>query len=414
MNAEIVAVGSEMLTPQKIDTNSLYLTDQLNSLGVEVVQKCIVGDDRQRLSDVVQAAMSRSQVIVVTGGLGPTEDDVTRDAVAAAAGRGMHFNQDICDAIAERFRRFNRKMAEINKRQAYVIDGAEVLPNSKGTAPGQWLETDGAIIMLLPGPPNELIGLWETEVMPRLQSKLPPQVLRTRFYRVAGMTESDVDNTVAPIYTRYANPVCTILAASGDIQLHLRARCGTADEAESLLIEVGAQIEIALGERLYTSMGESLESRVGAMLAERSQTICVAESCTGGMLAERFTNIPGSSRYFYGGFVTYTNETKARLLGIDLDVIEREGPVSDVVARAMADGAKNKLGTDYALSVTGIAGPDGGSEELPVGSVFVGFATPNGTHTRSLRVPGDRHLVRMFASNAALDMLRLYLLRNLR
>jgi nicotinamide-nucleotide amidase len=412
MNAEIVAVGSEMLTPQKIDTNSLYLTDQLNSLGVEVVQKCIVGDDRRRLSDVVQTAMSRSQVVIITGGLGPTEDDVTRDAVADAVKRGMHFDQEICDAIAERFRRFNRKMAEINKRQAYVIDGAEVLRNPRGTAPGQWLETGDAVIMLLPGPPNELIGLWETQVMPRLQAKLPPQVLRTRFYRVAGMTESDVDNTVAPIYTRYTNPACTILAASGDIQLHLRARCGTAEEAESLLIEVGAQIEIALGEKLYTTVGESLESRVGAMLAERSKTIGVAESCTGGMLAERLTSIAGSSRYFFGGFVTYTNETKAKLLGIDLDVIEQQGAVSEVVARAMAHGVRNKLGTDYGLSVTGIAGPDGGSEELPVGSVFIGFATPDGTHARELRLPGDRHLVRMFASNAALDMLRLYLLRN--
>jgi nicotinamide-nucleotide amidase len=411
MDAEIVAVGSEMLTPQKIDTNSLYLTDQLNALGVEVVQKCVVGDDRQRLADVVRAAMERSRIVVVTGGLGPTEDDVTRDAVASALGRGLHFDQGICDRIAERFRKFNRKMAEINKRQAYVIDGAEVLPNARGTAPGQWLNTDHAVIALLPGPPSELKGLWEAEVMPRLQAKLPPQVLRTRFYRVAGMTESDVDLTVAPIYTRYTNPACTILAAAGDIQLHLRARCETAEDAERLLAEVGSQIETALGERLYTCSGEPLEACIGAMLAARLQTVCVAESCTGGMLAERITNTPGSSRYFAGGFITYWDDVKSTLLGIDREVIRREGAVSDAVARAMASSARERFSTDYALSVTGVAGPEGGTEALPVGSVYVGLATREGVHVRSLRLPGDRGRIRTLATNAALDMLRLHLIQ---
>jgi nicotinamide-nucleotide amidase len=409
MNAEIVAVGSEMLTPQKIDTNSLYLTDQLNSLGVEVVQKCVVGDDRERLAVVIRAAIDRSDVIIVTGGLGPTEDDVTRDATAIAIGRGLHFDESIADAIAERFRRLNRRMAEINKRQAYVIDGAEPLRNPRGTAPGQWMEADGSIIVLLPGPPNELVGLWEDEVFLRLQTKLPPQVIRTRFYRVAGMTESDVDNTVAPIYTRYANPSCTILAAAGDIQLHLRARCDTVELAERLLSEVGSQIETALGERLYTDCGQPLEACVGDTLSSYGQTICVAESCTGGMLAERLTEVAGSSRYFYGGFVTYTNAVKTRLLGVDAQLLEREGAVSDAVARAMAQGARERLNTDYAISVTGIAGPDGGTETIPVGTVFIGLASPRGVHVRNLRLPGDRNRVRTFAVNAALDMLRLHL-----
>jgi nicotinamide-nucleotide amidase len=412
MNAEIVAVGSEMLTPQKIDTNSLYLTDQLNSLGVEVVQKCVIGDDRNRLAAMVREAAARSGLVIVTGGLGPTEDDVTRDAVAAALGRAAHFDQAICDTIAERFRRFNRTMAEINKRQAYVIDGAEVLPNDRGTAPGQWVDAGSAIVVLLPGPPNELKAMWESQVMPRLQARLPVQVIRTKFYRVAGMTESDVDNTVAPVYTRYTNPACTILAAAGDIQLHLRARCDTCEQAEALLAEVGSQIEAALGERLYTRTGDALEACVGEMLASRSQTICVAESCTGGMLAERLTDVAGSSRYFPGGFVTYSNELKVKLLGVDEEVLEREGAVSETVAQAMAEGARKALGTDYALSVTGIAGPDGGTEEKPVGTVFIGLATPRGTHTKGIRLPGDRDRVRIFAVNAALDMLRLHLLRD--
>jgi nicotinamide-nucleotide amidase len=410
MNAEIVAVGSEMLTPQRIDTNSLYLTDQLNSLGVEVVQKCIVGDDRQRLTETLRGCISRSNIIIVTGGLGPTEDDVTRDAVAAALGRGMHFDQSICEGLIERFRRFNRKMAEINKRQAYVIDEAEVLPNDRGSAPGQWIETANAFVMLLPGPPKELTAMWERQCMPRLQAKLPPQVIRTRFYRVAGMTESDVDQTIAPIYTRYANPACTILAATGDIHVHLRARCNTDEMAEALLREVGSEIEASLGMHLYTCTGESLEECVGALLAERGQTVCVAESCTGGMLGERLTDVAGSSRYFRGGFITYSDELKTRLLGVDSELLERETAVSDAVARAMALGARTRLGTDYALSTTGIAGPGGGTEETPAGTVFIGLATPSSVHARTFRWVAERNRLRTIAVNTALDFLRLHLL----
>jgi nicotinamide-nucleotide amidase len=410
MDAEIVAVGSEMLTPQKIDTNSLFLTDQLNSLGVEVVQKCIVGDDRERLGNVIRAAVARSNIVIVTGGLGPTEDDVTRDAVAAALGRGMQFRQDICDTIAERFRRFNRKMADINKRQAFVIDGAEVLPNDRGSAPGQWVDIGDSIVMLLPGPPKELMAMWELQCLPRLQSKLPPQVIRTRFYRVAGMTESDVDQAIAPIYMKYTNPACTILAAPSDIHVHLRARCNTGEQADALLEEVGSQIESMLGVRLYTCTGEPIEACVGAMLVERAQTMSVAESCTGGLLAERLTEIPGSSRYFRGGFVTYSNEAKVRLLGVDAAMLEKEGAVSDPVARAMAAAARERMSVDYALSVTGVAGPDGGTEQTPVGTVFIGLATPSGVHARRIRFPGDRNRIRALAAQTALDLLRLHLI----
>jgi len=414
MNAEIVAVGSELLTPQKIDTNSLFLTDQLNSLGVEVVQKCIVGDDRARLAEAIRSAAARSQVVIVTGGLGPTEDDVTRDAAAAALGRGMQFSQAICDTIAERFRRFNRKMAEINKRQAFVVDGAEVLPNDRGSAPGQWIDADSAIIMLLPGPPKELMAMWELQCLPRLQLKLPPQVIRARFYRIAGMTESDVDQSIAPIYTRYTNPACTILAGPSDIQVHLRARCDTAEEAEALLAEVGSQIEPILGNRLYTCTGESLEECIGAILVERGETVSVAESCTGGRLAERLTQVPGSSGYFVGGFITYSNDAKVKLLGVDAGMLEKQGAVSDLVARAMAVGARDKLGAAYALAVTGVAGPDGGTEQVPVGTVYIGLATPSGVHATHVRLPGDRSRVRTMAAQTALDLLRLHLVGHTR
>ena len=252
--------------------------------------------------------------------------------------------------------------------------------------------------------------MWELQCMARLRAKLPPQVIRTRFYRIAGMTESDVDHTIAPIYTKYANPACTILAGPSDIQVYLRARCDTGEQAEALLREVGSQIESILGVRLYTCTGETMEECIGAMLIDRAQTVSAAESCTGGMLAARLTETPGSSRYFSGGFVTYSNEAKVRLLGVDAAMLEKEGAVSDAVARAMAEGARETLGTDYALSITGVAGPDGGSDQTPVGTVFIGLATPSDVHAKSFRLPGDRNRIRTIAAQTALDMLRLHLL----
>jgi nicotinamide-nucleotide amidase len=401
-DAEIIAIGSELLTPQKIDTNSLYLTDQLNALGVEVVRKTVVGDERQRLTDTILGAVARSQIIVLTGGLGPTEDDLTRDAVASALGRTLHFNQGICDTIEERFRRFNRKMVEINRRQAYIIDGADILPNDRGTAPGQWINHQGATIMLLPGPPNELKAMYENHCLPRLQKSLPAQVLRTRHFRVVGMPESDLDQMIAPIYTRYANPVTTILAVSGEIHIHLRSRCATAEEADKLLDEVAAQIEPLLGDRIYSRNGDSLEKTVGDLLRARHAWLSVAESATGGLLGARITSSPAASDHFAGGFLTYSNEMKTKLLGVPAELIEQHTAVSEPVAKAMAEGARDRTGSDYALSITGYAGPDGEQ----VGLVFIGLATPNGSEVRRVQFPGDRERIRAFSTNTALDLLR--------
>ncbi|MBV8897680.1 MAG: damage-inducible protein CinA, partial [Acidobacteriaceae bacterium] len=254
-DAEIIAVGTELLSPQKVDTNSLYLTDQLNALGVEVVRKSIVGDERALLTETIRTALSRAQIVILTGGLGPTEDDVTRDAASAALDRRLIFNDDVCNWLIERFKRFNRNMAENNKRQAYILDGADILQNDWGTAPGQWIEHNGAVVMLLPGPPRELKSIFPARCLPKLEQMLPAQVIRTRFYRVAGMGESDLDTLIAPVYTKYTNPVTTILAAASDIQIHLRARCTNAGEAETLLEEVGAPIEALLGDRLYSADG---------------------------------------------------------------------------------------------------------------------------------------------------------------
>ena len=406
MNAEIIAIGSELLTPQRVDTNSLFITDQLNVLGIEVTMKTIVGDDRARLTAVIAAGMIRSEVIVLTGGLGPTEDDVTRDAVGAALGLGQAYHPEIEQAIEARFKRSGRKMAENNKRQALVLETAEILPNERGTAPGQWIEKSGRVVMLLPGPPNEMKPMFAGQCIPKLKAKLPPLVIRTRFYRVAGMPESDLDLLIAPVYTKYTNPVTTILAAPSDIQIHLRARCETELEAKQLLAEVGAPIEELLGDRIYSCNGDPLEATLGALLRARQVTLSVAESCTGGMLAERITSVAGSSDYFLGGFLTYTDGMKTALLGVDPALLGRHTAVSEEAAIAMAQGARARSGSNFALSVTGVAGPSGGTEANPVGTVFIGMAHGAGAEAKRLKLFGDRQRIRVMATQTAMDWLR--------
>jgi competence/damage-inducible protein CinA-like protein len=283
-DAEIVAVGSELLTPGKIDTNSLFLTDHLNALGIAVVRKSIVGDERELLASTVRNALSRARIILLTGGLGPTEDDVTRDAVAIALDRPLVFRQDLLDEIENKFRKFGRKMTENNRRQAYLVEGAEVLENPRGTAVGQWIDFMDRMILLLPGPPRELNPMFTGLCVPRFAARLPAQVLRTRFYRVTGMGESELDAVIAPVYTRYQNPATTILAGGGDLQIHLRARCASAEEAEGLLAEVGDPILRLLGNRVYSTDGDALETVIGKRLREAKATLAVAESCTGGLV----------------------------------------------------------------------------------------------------------------------------------
>jgi nicotinamide-nucleotide amidase len=404
-DAEIIAVGSELLTHDRIDTNSLFLTDQLNALGIEVRRKLIVGDDRARLESAVRHALDQMQVVVLTGGLGPTEDDLTREAVAAALDRQLIFSTEILGWIEERFRRFQRKMAENNRRQAWLVEGAEPLPNPRGTAPGQWIEWHGRAIMLLPGPPHELKPLFTTECVPRLQKLLPPQVIRTRYYRVAGMGESDLDQLIAPVYNKVQNPATTILAGPGDIQIHLRARAATAEEAESLLAQIAPQIEALLGDRIYSYNGDLLEAVVGQKLRAQHATLAVAESITGGLLAERITNIPGASDYFLGGFLVYTNRMKTDLLGVDPALIEQHTAVSEPVAQAMAEGARSRTGATYAVSITGEAGPESSTGAVP-GTVIIGFAGPTGSEARRVQLGGDRNRIRTLAAQTALDSLR--------
>jgi nicotinamide-nucleotide amidase len=406
MDAEIIAVGSEMLTPERVDTNSLYLTRELNNLGIEVVAKCVIGDSLERLADAVRGSLSRTGIVILSGGLGPTEDDLTRDAVAQALDRKLVFHPEIAEALEQRFLQMRRKMAEVNKRQAFILEGAAILTNDRGTAPGQWVEDSRGVVVLLPGPPHELKSMFERQCLPRLTRYAPKQAIRTAFFRVTGMAESELDELISPVYKKYENPATTILAANGDLQIHLRARCATEVEADVLLAEVLGPIELLLGDRLYSRNGDPLEMVVGGMLRKRRATVVVAESCTGGMLGERFTSVAGSSDYFVGGFITYNNEMKIEQLGVKPETLAEFGAVSKETAEAMAAGAKRRANATYALSVTGVAGPDGGDKKVPVGTVWVGIADAGGTHAVHRQFIGDRQRIRVFTTQMALDLLR--------
>ena len=406
MNAEIIAIGSEMLTPQRVDTNSLFLTEQLNSIGVEVTMKAVVGDSLNRLAEAIRCAMKRAEIVVLSGGLGPTEDDVTRDAVAMLLDRREIFDASIARKLEERFVRAGRTMSEVNRRQAFVIEGADVLPNDRGTAPGQWLEESGVVIILLPGPPHELKAMFTRQCLPRLARLAPKQAIHTLILRVAGMAESDLDQLISPVYKKYENPATTVLAAAGDIQVHLRARCATDAEAMALIAEVAGPIELLLGDRIYSRNGDPLEVVVGQMLRKVPATLSVAESCTGGLLGERITSVPGSSEYFLGGLITYTNRMKTEWLGVPEQTLAQFGAVSAETAEAMAAGVRRRTGSTYAISITGVAGPDAGGEEAPVGTVYIGVADAAGCQVHHRIFMGDRARIRAFAAQLALDHLR--------
>lgn len=406
MNAEIIAVGSELLTPYRSDTNSLYLTDKLNTLGIEVHFKTVVGDDRARLGEAFRVALGRSDLIILTGGLGPTEDDINREVVAEVLVRPLREIEEIREHIENRFARIGRTMSENNVRQAMVPEGAMWLENKNGTAPGIWIEHEGTIVVLLPGPPAELEAMFESACLPRLAPRAGGQHLRSRVFKTVGLPESEVDQRIAPLYKQYQNPSTTILATPGAVEIHLRASAASDEEAESMLAELGDKIELALGEHVFSTHGESMEEIVGMYLVMKHKTVAVAESCTGGLLSERLTRIPGSSNFFLGGVVCYSNDLKMKLCGVPEILLAENGAVSKPVAQALAEGIRRRSGADIGLGITGIAGPTGGSPEKPVGLVFISLADERGTQIREFRFPGNREKIRHWASQAALEMIR--------
>lgn len=375
-----------------------------------MVFKSVVGDDLKAIIAATQHAIFRSDIVVFSGGLGPTQDDLTREAVAEALGVPLHRDEQVLALLEQRFAARGWKMSPNNTKQADVLEGATVLPNPNGTAPGQWIcgrfDNGERIFILLPGPPHELKGLFEGECRERLKAKLPPSFIATRVLKVAMLGESHVDARVAPIYKRYENVQTTILAGAGEIQLHFKSRAGTMEAAQARVDEAADAVEEELDDAVYSRNGESLEQIVGYWLQMRTATLAVAESCTGGLLAERITSVSGSSRYFFGGAVVYSNALKTELAGVPASMIERHGAVSREVAAALAEGIRYRSEATLGVGITGVAGPTGGTPAKPVGLVFHALASDSGTEVIERNFPGDRQRIRWFASTLALDMVR--------
>ena len=419
MIAEIIAAGSEMLTPYRQDTNSLYLTSRLNELGVQVAFKTIVGDNLEHLTGAAKAAIARADIVVFSGGLGPTEDDLTREAVGEALGLRLRRDNDILAEMYKRFAARRMTMPPNNAKQADVLQGAEVLANANGSAPGQYIDTvvgrHRKIVILLPGPPKELKPMYDAQCLPRLAATLPQRHMARRMLRMALIPESQVDARTAPIYKLYWDVETTILAGSGEIQLHFVCTKASDAEAQARVDELAEKIEAEMGEAIFSSHGESLEEMVLLMLGLRHMTLAAAESCTGGLLSERLTAVPGSSRYFLGGAVVYADRLKTTFAEVPEELWRTEGPVSEAVARAMAEGIRRKTGASVGVAITGIAGPGPGvgpDEGKPIGLVYVAtsFAGEKKAKVSELNLTGDRERIRLWASQHALELLRRSLL----
>jgi nicotinamide-nucleotide amidase len=414
MRAWIVAVGSELLTPFRIDTNSLAITERLNAVGCDVRMKFVVGDDVADLIDLFRRSVGAVEYVICTGGLGPTEDDITRNALADALQVPVEVDEAIVDSIRTRFERRGLVMPEINRRQAMVPRGATVLENGKGTAPGLLIERGGTTIVLLPGPPREMTPMFEQVVADIVQPRSAGRGLFRRVLKITGLTESDVDARVAPVYGRWLTapiPITTtILAAMGQIELHLTAAAASRAVAEEALVAAVNELRDTLGTTIFSDDGRPLEAVVGGLLRAHGLTIAVAESCSGGLLASRLTDIPGSSEYFDRGAVCYSNQAKVDWLGVEPELIAQHGAVSEPVALAMAQGIRARSASNVGIGVTGIAGPGGGTAEKPVGTVAIAVVTPAREWVRTFLFFGDRNLVKFQSAQGAMNMLRLVLL----
>lgn len=407
--AAIIAIGSEMLGPLRSDTNSLWLTARLEELGIPVVRKSVVGDDIMAIGEELEFSSKHASLLFTTGGLGPTADDVTVSAVSRWLDVALRRDQDFVAAMRARFERRGIRMPEVNEKQADFLVGARVLENPRGTAPGFWAERKGVEIVVLPGVPSEMREIMEESVLPPLRERSGGLVSRRRILRIAGMGESAVEELVAPVYERWKEHPVTILASPGEVQLHLAVRA-TPAEAERRIAEMDADFRAVLGHRIFGTDEEDLAEAVGRALRSRGKTLSLAESCTGGLVSALLTEIAGSSDYFLGSIVSYANSAKEDLLEVEPETLRSTGAVSDETAREMARGARKKFGSDLALSLTGIAGPSGGSEAKPVGTVVFALCDGNGGETVKRRLfGGDRATVRRAAALHALELLRRHL-----
>jgi nicotinamide-nucleotide amidase len=416
LTAAIIAVGSEMLTPYKTDTNSLFVTEVLNDLGIAVACKQVVGDNRDELTAHVAQALARHHVLILTGGLGPTDDDLTREVVAAHLRLPLDEDAALIDAMERRFAARGWKMPAVNRRQAQVPRGAVVLANPHGTAPGLWIDQGdahgGRIVVLLPGPPREMRPMMDGEVRRRLAERAGDVRLHRRLVRVSGKGESAVEEIVQPIYApwlRQSPPIeTTILAGLGQVELHLVMQSADAESASAALDRGVEQLTGVLGQDLVSTDGRVLEEVVGDLLRQRGWWVAFAESCTGGLATSRMTDVPGSSAYVERSVVAYSNKAKVELLDVPEALIAEHGAVSEPVALAMAAGIRKRAGVNIGVGITGIAGPGGGTEQKPVGTVCI--AVDGGeAQVRTFRFPGGRDVVKAMSANWAIDMLRRYL-----
>ncbi|HUV14836.1 MAG TPA: competence/damage-inducible protein A [Acidobacteriota bacterium] len=407
MRAEIIAVGSELLSLERPETDSLFISSKLKTIGIEVLRKFVVGDREQELTEALSLALKHSDVVTITGGLGPTNDDMTREVVALFLGRELREDQKILDDLQRRYERFGLKLTPNNRRQAMVPDGAEVLPNPHGTAPGLFLKVADGLLFLLPGPPRELCPMVEKCVLPIIRRYKQVQPVPFRQLKVGGEAESRVDAKVESIYKEYQDVETTILSSPGVISLYFNWK-GDPDleAADQVLDELSDRVKKRLGRSVFSNREEELAEAVGRLLKDRSLTVATAESCTGGLIGKLLTDVAGSSAYYLGSIVSYSNSVKEKVLGVPRTLLETDGAVSESVARLMAIEVSGKLGSDVGLSVTGIAGPGGGTEEKPVGTIWLGLSIHDRTKTRSLFLPGRREAVRLRTSNLALDWLR--------
>lgn len=411
MNAAIIAIGSEMLGPTRTDTNSLKITAALEQYAVPLVRKAIVGDQLADLVAEIRFAASQADLLIITGGLGPTEDDLTREALAEAFGLPMHVDQSIIDRLMERFAARGWKMPETNKRQANVFTGQTTLTNERGTAPGFHLETAGKHVWVFPGVPHELEWMLATYFVPWLETLSGGRARYHRVLKIAGVTESGVDERLKPYYDRHGGELVTILASGGGIEIHLFAD-GSESEAKAVLAANEKEILDIFGHRVFGYDDDTLEGVIGELLKSRGQTLASAESCTGGLFGSRITDIPGSSAYYLGGAICYTAAAKSALAGVDAQLIRDNGEVSEPVAIALATGVRERFGSTWGVGITGIAGPGGGSPEKPVGTVHIAVAGPNGVENRKMLWQGPRTIIKWFSTQWALDLLRRGLLTN--
>jgi nicotinamide-nucleotide amidase len=408
MKAAIIAVGSEMLGSERLDTNSLRLSTLLARYGVELRRKSVVGDLEADLVAEIHALLPVFDLVIVSGGLGPTADDVTRPAVAAALDRGISIDEGVVEVIAERFARMGRKMAEVNRRQAEVIDGATVLANDRGSAPGLTLTEGRSTLFLFPGVPSELDAMCARYLEPWLAERTGGAALESAVLKVACVAESTLEEWIAPSYDEFGREAITVLAKPGEIEVWATAAGEPAARQERLAV-MKARLRELIGDSCYAEGPRaSLEGTLGELLRRAGATLATAESCTGGLVAERLTRVPGSSDYFVGGAVTYSDRLKSELLGVPEALLAEHGAVSEPVVRAMAEGARTRLGADYAIAITGVAGPGGGSPEKPVGTVEIAIAGPGDGEVEAMRIryPGDRERIRWISSQFALEMLR--------